>query len=53
MLTYQDYIVWNPANIKTYSRSAVSALKPRMRYRAESDVITKPAFKINTPFSTE
>lgn len=52
MLTYQDYIVWNPANIKTYSRSAISTLKPRMRYREPSDIITKPAVKVNMPFST-
>lgn len=52
MLTYQDYIVWNPANVKTYSRSAISTLKPPMRYTLPSDVVSKPAVKVNMPFST-
>jgi len=49
----QDYIVWNPANIKTFSRSAITALRPVRKPVAMPEFESKPSVLVNMPFRTE
>lgn len=48
-----DYIVWNPANVKNYQGVRKTQLLKPSRQPAPSQPMGKPSLYINTPFSTE
>lgn len=52
MLEYQDYIVWNPANVKSFPRKK-TGLIPKQKMEPEPVTMGKPSIYVNYPFSTE